>query len=137
MGAPQQDVPLFAAGGLAVKLPAGRIEGQRDAPLGAGAHQRRRGALVAEAQHLFQGVQRIARGGVLAAQHHDVFSFRCQVNILREDEQGVQQHSHGVSTSSTRPRMYPRAEVLRSSAGRQPSFKEQALQCLPGLTLGV
>lgn len=105
----------------------------------AGTHQGGTCAGVGETENALERVQREARDFLLLATNDDIFAVYGEIRVFAEHEQGVEQLSHGVSSSLSKmwARRYETGSARLHSTGRQIDFNEQALQCLPGLTFGV
>ena len=135
----QQDIAAFLAYS-ACEEPASRCEkGQVDAAFDAGAHERRGSAGVGKGENALKRVQRETRDLLALAADDHVFAIKAEVAVLGEDKERVQQLSHMPPpiASSMCSRTYLPLSPRLYRDGRQSSFKEQALQCLPGFTLGV
>ena len=136
---PQEDVATLFADDACQKLPARGEKRDVHTALHAGTHQGGTCAGVGETENALERVQREARDFLLLAADDDIFAVYGEIRVFAEHEQGVEQLSHGVSSSLSKmwARRYETGSARLHSTGRQIDFNEQALQCLPGLTFGV
>ena len=95
---PEKHIAAALSAGPGQKAAPGRAEGQSDAPLGAGPHQRRRSPGIGKADDCLQRVQRIPGNHVLFPVCQDIFPLQRQINVLRGDKQRIQKLLHGISS---------------------------------------
>ena len=95
---PEKHIAAALSAGPGQEAAPGRAEGQPDAPLGAGPHQRRRGPGIGKADNCLQRVQRIPGNHILFPVCQDIFPLQRQINVLRGDKQRVQKLLHGISS---------------------------------------
>ena len=95
----QQHIAAFFAYGPGQKAALRAEKAQIDPEAGAFTHQGRACAGIAEADDAFQRMQGIAVGFLLIADNNKVFAIQCQVSVLIDDKQGVEQLSHGAPSS--------------------------------------
>ena len=133
----QQNVAPFLPGDTGQKPALRREKTKIDSTCRAGSQQGGAGSRVGKAQNTFQRVQGKAGGLGVAAAHHNGFAVQRQIGILGQHKERVEKLSHDMTSPSMWARRYAAGSDRRYSAGRQSSLSEQALQCFPGLTLGV
>ena len=95
----QQHIAAFFPHGAGLKSAIRVKKAKVNAPPGTSSHQSGAGTRVSKADDAFQRMQGIAVGFLLIAGNNKVFAIQCQVSVLIDDKQGVEQLSHGAPSS--------------------------------------
>ena len=95
----QQHIAAFFPHGAGLKSAIRVKKAKVNAPPGTSSHQSGAGTRVSKADDAFQRMQGITVGFLLIAGNNKVFAIQCQVSVLIDDKQGVEQLSHGAPSS--------------------------------------
>lgn len=99
---PEQDAAVGLAAGPGQEFSPGGAEGQGHAPPGTGLHEGGGGPGIGEGDDAGQGVQGVPGQHLFFPVGRDVLPVQGEIDVLRGDEQGIQQLSHGSASMARR-----------------------------------